>query len=44
MQVIPITRQLVIQVALQAGAPFVFVVLVGTPTEEIVRWIFKMFV
>lgn len=43
MQFIPITREPLIQVAALAGLPFLIVVLVGTPIEQIVAWIFKMF-
>ena len=44
MHYIPITREPLIQVAIVAGLPFLIVVLVGTPTEQIVAWILKMFV
>jgi hypothetical protein len=42
MQVIPISKELVIQVAAEAAAPFALVWLFATPLEEIVRRLFKM--
>ena len=44
MRFIPITREPLIQVAALAGLPFLVVVFVGTPIEQIVAWILKMFV
>lgn len=38
----PITKTLVIQLAVQAGLPLVLVVILGTPTSELVRAIWKM--
>ena len=43
MQVIPISKELVIQVAAEAAAPFALVWLFATPIDEIVRGLFRMF-
>jgi hypothetical protein len=43
MQVIPIGKELVIQVAAEAAAPFALVWLFATPIDEIVRGLFRMF-
>jgi hypothetical protein len=44
MQVAPVTRTLAVQLLIQAGLPLVPVVLVGTPTSELVKAIVKMIV
>ena len=42
MQVIPINRQLVIQVAVMAAAPLLLVWIFWTPVEQIIAGLFKM--
>jgi hypothetical protein len=41
-QVIPVSKELIIQVAAQAAAPFALLWLFASPIEEIVRALFKM--
>lgn len=44
MNIAPITKRLVLQIAVQAALPMVPVIVVGTPTSQLVRAIIKMVV
>ena len=44
MQIAPITKRLVVQLVVQAGLPLIPVVIIGTPTAELVNAIMKMIV
>ena len=44
MRIAPITKRLVVQLAVQAFAPLIPVILLGTPTSELIKVILKMVV
>jgi hypothetical protein len=44
MSIAPITKMLTVQLAVQAGVPLIPVIILGTPTTELVNAILKMVV
>ena len=42
MRIAPISRRLAIQLAVQAAVPLIPVIILGTPTPELVREVMKM--
>jgi hypothetical protein len=44
MSVVPITKRLVLQLAVQAALPLIPVIILGTPTAELIRAVIKMLV
>jgi hypothetical protein len=42
MRIVPITRRLIVQLAVQAALPLIPVIILGTPTPELIRAVLKM--
>ena len=44
MTIAPITRRLILQLAIQTALPLIPVIILGTPTPELVRAVMKMLI